>query len=307
LDIRTDEIIKRYEGNPILTIKDIPVSCNAVFNSGIIKFNKKYAMMLRVENIDRSQHFRMAWSQDGYKFDVSKEPIVFSNDNELREYGGFYYDPRITYLEGEYYIFFCVHSDRYGIRIGIASTKDFKIFNWLGFGSEPDNRNGVLFPEKIGGLYARLDRPHGKDGTKCNIWISFSPDFVFWGKSKCIAETRTHHWDDAYIGPGAVPIKTEKGWLEIYHGVYKSCNGYIYRLGCMLLDLKKPWKVIGRSKGYILTPRENCEIIGDVANVVFTCGAVLEDNGEVKVYYGGADTVMCVGTAEINDFINCCQ
>ncbi len=302
---KRDELFVRYNKNPILTIKDLPVAANSVFNSGVTKYKGQYAMMLRIEDLDRKQHFRMAWSEDGYHWSVGKKAVEFQNDQELRDYQAFYYDPRITYMAAEdtYYINFAVHSDRWGVRGGQVKTKDFDTFEWIGFGTEPDCRNCVVFPEKINGLYARLDRPHGKDGTKNFIWVSYSPDMQFWGKSKLVAETRQHHWDDAYIGPGAVPIKTKEGWLCIYHGVYRSCSGMIYRLGTMMLDLKDPSKVIGRCNGYALAPRETYERVGDVPNVVFTSGAIVEDDGEVKVYYGGADTVMCVATAKLDDLI----
>lgn len=300
-----DEVFVRHPKNPIITTKDLPVAANAVFNSGVIKFNKKYLMMLRIEDLDRKQHFRMASSENGLNWSIAKNAVEFKNDKELRDYDGFYYDPRITYLAEDqmYYVNFAVHSDKWGVRGGQVKTKDFENFEWIGFGTEPDCRNCVLFPEKINGLYTRLDRPHGKDGTKNFIWVSYSPDMVYWGKSKLVAETRYHHWDDAYIGPGAVPIKTSEGWLCIYHGVYRSCSGMIYRLGVMMLDLKDPSKVLGRCNGYVLGPKENYERVGDVPNVVFTSGAILEDNGEVKVYYGGADTVMCLATAKIEDLI----
>ncbi|OFZ81925.1 MAG: hypothetical protein A2583_05775 [Bdellovibrionales bacterium RIFOXYD1_FULL_53_11] len=300
------EVLIRHPKNPIITIRDIPAPVNSVFNSGITKHEGKYAMMLRIEDLDRKQHFRMAWSENGIdNWRIQKNAIEFKGDKELRDYNAFYYDPRITWMPEDqmYYINFAVHSDRLGVRGGQARTRDFESFEWIGFGTTPDCRNCVLFPEKIDGLYTRLDRPHGKDGTRNYIWLSQSPDLVFWGKSRFVAGTREHWWDDAYVGPGAVPIKTSKGWLNIYHGVYRSCSGMIYRLGTMMLDLKDPSKVLGRCGGYVLGPRESYERAGDVPNVVFTSGAVVEDSGEVRVYYGGADTVMCVATARLDDLI----
>ncbi|MBI4042570.1 MAG: glycoside hydrolase family 130 protein [Deltaproteobacteria bacterium] len=303
------ELFKRSEKNPIVTVLDLPVPANSVFNSGVIKVGRMYAMMLRIEDMDRKQHFRMAYSETGTEWRIEKDPVIFDHDEELQEYNGFYYDPRITYVAEEqtYYINFAVHSDLLGVRGGQVKTKDFKRFEWIGFGTEPDCRNCVLFPEKINGLYARLDRPHGKDGTKNNIWISYSPDLVYWGKSKVVATTRPHHWDDAYVGPGAVPIKTKEGWLEIYHGVYRSCSGAIYRLGVLLLDMKDPSCVIGRCNGYVLGPRELYERVGDVPNVVFTSGAVAEDDGTVNLFYGAADTVMCLATAQLGDLLAACR
>lgn len=301
------DIIKRYERNPIITKEHLPCDANAVFNSGAIKVNDKYIMVLRIENKDRSQHFRVAVSMDGYNFDISPNALEFENADELHEFGGIYYDPRITCIDGEYILMFAVHNKRYGVRIGIARTKDFSSLEWIGFGSQVDNRNAVLFPEKINGLYARLDRPYGHNGQKKNIWISYSPDLIFWGRSQCILETRNMSWDEEYIGAGAVPIKTDKGWLEIYHGVYRTYCGVVYRLGTVLFDLEDPSKVIGRSKGYVLGPDLDYERVGDVPNVVFTCGAILEDDGEVKIYYGGADQVQCVATAKLQDLLDSCE
>ncbi len=304
------ELFTREKKNPIITIKDLPVPANSVFNSGCVKFKGKYAMMLRIENLDRSQHFRMAYSKNGLNWDISKEPVVFSNDKELQDYKAFYYDPRITYIEEDdtYYINFAVHNDTSGVRGGMVKTKDFKKFIWCGFMTQPDCRNCVLFPEKFNGLYARLDRPHANDGRHKNIWITYSKDLEFWGKSKEVARTRKHHWDDAYMGPGAVPIKTKQGWLNVYHGVYNSCSGAIYRLGVMLHDLKDPSKIIGRCNEYVLGPREVYEVVGDVPNVVFTSAALLEDDGEtVTLFYGGADQVMCKATAKLSELLKACK
>jgi predicted GH43/DUF377 family glycosyl hydrolase len=165
----------------------------------------------------------------------------------------------------------------------------------------------VLFPEKIGGLYARLDRPilpydHG------DIWISYLPDLTFWGKSTCVFKRGVHgHWYWKKIGAGAVPIKTKKGWLEIWHGVHVMAGyQYVYHVSAMLLDLNDPSKIIAKAKAPILSPREPYERVGLTSNVVFTSGAILEDDGEVKIYYGGADTVQCVATARLDDLVEAC-
>ncbi len=304
------ELFTRYAHNPIITAKDLPVASNSVFNSGVIKYKGMYAMMLRIEDLDRNQHFRMAYSEDGNKWNIEKNEIKFVGDQELRDYNAFYYDPRITYVDEDkkYYVNFAVHSDVSGVRGGMISTTDFKEFKWEGFQTSPDCRNCVLFPEKINGLYVRLDRPHANDGRHKDIWMSYSPDLTFWGKSKPIMRTRLHSWDDAYVGPGSVPIKTKEGWLTIYHGVYNSCSGAIYRLGVALLDLKDPSKVIGRCRGYALGPQELYERVGDVPNVVFTSGSVLEEDGEtVTLFYGAADQVMCKATAKLSELLAACN
>ena len=115
-----------------------------------------------------------------------------------------------------------------------------------------------------------------------------------------------YHWDEMKIGPGAPPIKTSKGWLSIYHGVFPTMAGSVYRLGVALHDLKEPSKIIGVSDQWILQPEEIYEITGYVPNVVFTCGAIPEPDGTVKIYWGGADTVLCIGEAMIDDLVGLC-
>ena len=301
------EIVKRYPKNPILTAADLPFACSGIYNSGVVKFNGKYLMLCRIESIDISNYFVVALSDDGYKFKVKENPIDLPDDPEFKEYTAeMIYDPRITLLEGKYYICFACHSS-HGVRIGMLKTTDFEKFEWCGFISEPDNRNAALFPEKINGLYARLDRPivpndHG------DMWISYSPDLKFWGLSKCITRHGLHgtwHW--LKVGAGAVPIKTKQGWLEIWHGVHILARyQYVYHLGVMLLDLNDPSKVIARGNAPILSPTEIYERVGLTSNVVFTSGAIAEDDGEVKIYYGGADTVQCVATAKLDDLIQAC-
>ena len=301
------EIVKRYEKNPILTADDMPFACSGIYNSGVVKFDGKYLMLCRVESIDISNYFIPAISEDGYHFKVRKKPISLHKDEEFKKYTEeMIYDPRITEIDGVYYICFAAHSS-HGVRIGMLKTKDFDKFESCGFISEPDNRNGVLFPEKIGGLYARLDRPI-LPYDRGDLWISYSPDLIFWGKSKCLFKRGAHgHWYWQKIGAGAVPIKTKKGWLEIWHGVHvMSGYQYVYHLGVMLLDLNDPSKVIARAKAPILSPREPYERSGLTSNVVFTSGAILEEDGEVKIYYGGADTVQCVATARLEDLIEAC-
>ncbi len=300
-------IITRYAGNPILTVDDLPCESNAVFNSGCLKHKGRYIMMLRIEDIDGAQHFRMAHSNDGCTFDVSADPVCIPPSDDMERFELLCYDPRLTWLpeDEQFYICYAAHGTK-GVRVAMAKTKDFKTFERIGYGSQPDNRNGVLFPEKIKGRYARFDRPtlaHGQGG-KGDLWMSFSPDLTHWGDARLVAETRAERWDGHKIGAGPAPIKTDEGWLVLYHGVYERCNGLVYRCGVMLLDLDEPWKVIARSKGYVLSPRENYERIGDVDNCIFVTGNILEDDGTVKIYYGAADTVMCMATARLEDLMD---
>jgi predicted GH43/DUF377 family glycosyl hydrolase len=301
------EIVKRYQKNPILTADDMPFACSGIYNSGVVKFDGKYLMLCRVESIDISNYFIPAISEDGYHFKVRRKPISLPKDDEFKKYTEeIIYDPHITEINGVYYVCFAAHSS-YGVRIGLLKTEDFEKFDSCSFISEPDNRNGVLFPEKIGGLYARLDRPILPD-DRGDLWISYSPDLTFWGKSTCVFKRGAHgHWYWKKIGAGAVPIKSKKGWLEIWHGVHVMAGyQYVYHLGAMLLDLNDPSKIISRAKAPTLSPKEPYERVGLTSNVVFTSGAILEDDGEVKIYYGGADTVQCVATARLDDLVEAC-
>lgn len=299
------DILRRWPRNPIITLEDIPYPCNTVFNGAVAKVGKKYIMLLRVE--DRRGHSVVvkAHSEDGYHFVVEKKPCLFPSDKEpfkTYEARGIE-DPRIVQVEGTYYVMYTAYS-RYGPRIALAKTEDFETYERVSLVSGPGNKDGVLFPEKINGKYTRLDRPIGnKIG---NIWSSYSDDLIYWGSSELIAEIRRDYWDSFRIGASVPPIKTEQGWLEIYHGVKMTASGPIYRLGAFLLALDDISNMLGRSEEPILSPREPYERIGDVNNVVFSCGAVVEDDGEIKVYYGAADTCICLAQCTVQEIIDSC-
>jgi predicted GH43/DUF377 family glycosyl hydrolase len=299
-------VLKRYEKNPILTKEDVPYQVATVHNAGVTKCNGKYIMIFRSHLNNGRSILGLAESDDGFSFDVAKEPFMTPACKgifkEYEEYG--LEDPRITFIDGEYLITYSAYS-RHGVRIGLAKTKDFKEVERVSLITEADYRNVVIFPERFKGLYARLDRPHSEI-SQWSIWISYSPDLRFWGEAKLIMRPVQYHWDEMKIGPGAPPIKTDKGWLSIYHGVFSTMDGSVYRLGVALHDLKDPSKIVGVGDNWILQPEEAYEITGYVHNVVFTCGAVPEADGTVKIYWGGADSVMCVGTARINDLLSLC-
>jgi predicted GH43/DUF377 family glycosyl hydrolase len=182
---------------------------------------------------------------------------------------------------------------------------DFCRVERIGYITQPDMRNVVIFPEKFGEYYVRLDRPH-TELNKWSIWVSYSKDLLHWGQSKIVINPQSYRWDSMKIGPGAPPIKTSRGWLNIYHGVYETMAGAVYRLGVALHDLNDPAKIIGVGDNWILEPDDPWERVGYVPNVVFCCAALPEKDGSLKIYWGGADTVMCVGTASINKLIDYC-
>jgi len=299
-------LVTRFKGNPILTKEDVPYPVYTVHNAGVTKVGEKTIMLFRSHLQNGRSIIGIAESKDGFKFKVRPEPFITpakqGNFKDYEEYG--VEDPRITRLEDRFLITYSAYS-RHGIRIGLAETKDFESFKRISLILEPDTRNVVIFPEKIGGLYARLDRPHSEI-SKWSIWVSYSPDLRYWGDAKRVMAPLPYHWDEMKIGPGAPPIKTNKGWLSIYHGAFETMSGAIYRLGVALHDLKDPSRVLGISDSWILQPEDPWEVSGYVSNVVFTCGAIPEEDGTVKIYWGGADQVMCVGTASIDELVDLC-
>jgi beta-1,4-mannooligosaccharide/beta-1,4-mannosyl-N-acetylglucosamine phosphorylase len=297
----------------VLVADQVPYPTLYTHNAGACKFQGKYLLLFRAGVRDGVQKLGLAKSDDGYKFSVEPEPVMVGEGDEGRRV----YDARITQMGDTYYITYGNESE-HGVRGGIAATKDFRTFERISL-SEPDSRNHVLFPEKIGGHYVRLTRPfagYGGNDEKpkgdFDIWISYSPDLVFWGKSKVLLSAKDCYWGLRKIGPGAPPIKTKEGWLEIFHGVDDRVPHKSYRLGCMLLDLEDPSKIIGRAEGYILEPEPPYDIRDiegpkKTLQVVFTCGAILEDDGEVKIYYGAADRMMCLATAQCDDLVALCR
>ncbi|GAB4314949.1 MAG: glycoside hydrolase family 130 protein [Candidatus Zixiibacteriota bacterium] len=299
-------IVRRYEKNPILTKHDVPYPVETVHNAGIVKHDGKYVMLFRSHLRNGRSIIGLAESRDGMLFEVRPEPFITpATADVFAEYEAFgVEDPRICPTEDGYLITYSAYS-RHGVRVALARTTDFEHLERISLITQADCRNVVIFPEKIGGRYARLDRPHSGI-SPWSIWISYSPDLVHWGDARVVIKPMAYHWDEMKVGPGATPIKTEKGWLNIFHGVFETMDGAVYRLGVALHDLADPSRILGVADDWILQPEDQWEISGYVHNVVFCCGAVAEDDGTVKIYWGGADTVMCVGTAMIDDLVELC-
>ena len=300
------DVVQRYEGNPILTAADVPYPVETVHNAGVVKYDGRYIMVFRSHRANGRSILGIADSDDGLHFAVRPEPfMVPATDGPFAEYEQFgVEDARINPLDGAYYLTYSAYSP-HGVRIGLARTTDFRAVERIAFITQADYRNTVLFPEKIAGRYVKLDRPHS-DISPWSIWISYSPDLRHWGDSRVIMKPVRYHWDEMKIGPGAPPIRTDRGWLNIYHGVFPTMDGSVYRLGVCLHKLDDPAVILGVSDRWILSPRDPWERVGYVHNVVFTCGAVPEDDGTLKIYWGAADTVMCVGTARIDDLVDLC-
>ena len=303
----TAPIVKRHPGNPILTRDQVPYPVQTVHNAGIAMHQGRTMMLFRSHLRTGRSIIGLAHSDDGYRFTARPEPYLApATDGVFARYEEFgVEDPRVCEIDGEYLITYSAYS-RHGVRIGLARTRDFDSVERVALITQADLRNVVLFPAKFGGRYARLDRPHSEI-SPWSIWVSYSPDLIHWGDSQLVLKPAPYHWDEMKIGPGATPVRTDQGWLHVYHGVFPTMDGSVYRLGVALHDLQDPSRLLGVADEWILQPEDPWEVTGYVHNVVFTCGAVLEPDGQtLRLYWGGADTVMCAGTAQVNDLVQLC-
>lgn len=297
--------IQKYEKNPILTKENVPFDVSSIFNAGAVKVGNEYLLICRIEMSTGRSSFVIAKSKDGINFKVDEKPCLTPEDHgeyfEFVEWG--IEDVRVTQINGKYYLAYTGYS-KYMPLVMLAETEDFENFNILGPVTEPSNKDVALFPEKINGYYWKMDRPTAE--ARCDIWINKSPDLIHWGDYKALAEKRAGTWEATKIGGSTPPIKTDKGWLFLYHGV-RNFGSDMYKIGAMLLDLEKPWIEIGRTTGPILQPDFMYERVGDVGNVVFTNGWVIEETGEIKIYYSGADTNICLATTSVDYLLSLCK
>ncbi len=314
------QVIRRFPGNPILCKKDIPYDSELIFNAGVAKYQGQYVMVFRNDygysggNCFEGTNLGFATSPDGIQWTAAPTPCWKIKDQEISRV----YDPRLTVLEGKMYICFAMDT-RHGLRGGIACTEDFYRYDILSL-SIPDNRNMVLFPEKIGGRYIRLERPftvYSRGNVdRFDTWMSASPDLIYWGNSSLVLAVEDVPFANDKIGPAAPPVKTPKGWLTLFHAVdidkTRGKNGWEdswqkrYTVGIMLLDTDDPSRVIGMSKSPLLAPQAPYELNGFRSDVIFPGGMILEDSGEVKIYYGASDTVECLATADVGDLLALC-
>ncbi|HUV03702.1 MAG TPA: glycoside hydrolase family 130 protein [Armatimonadota bacterium] len=241
-------------------------------------------------------HLRIARSRDGRNFVVDPKPAIFP-DRPSEMYG--VEDPRITDIEGKYYITYKGVAPT-GVSAALAVTTDFVSFEKKGIIFCPENLDVCIFPEKVNGRYVALHRPNPRTFGRPNMWIAYSPDLLSWGDHRFVMGVQADSWDSGRIGGGAIPIKTEHGWLEIYHG---ATAGDFYCLGAVLLDLHEPHKLIARGTDAILVPEAPYETCGFVPNVVFACGAVADDD-RLTLYYGAADMVIAAADMSISEILD---
>lgn len=241
-------------------------------------------------------HLRLARSRNGIDFEID-EAAAISPATDYETFG--LEDPRITKIDSTYYIDY-VGASPAGVTTCLASTTDFKHFQRHGIIFCPDNKDVVIFPEKINGKYFAIHRPASGLFKKNDMWLSESPDLLCWGNHRFLMSPGPNDWDSTRIGAGAVPFKTDAGWIEVYHGVDHKNR---YSLGAVLLDAQKPWKVLARTRKPIFQPQADYECSGFFGNVVFTCGLLCESQ-KIKLYYGAADTSICYAELDLADLLS---
>jgi predicted GH43/DUF377 family glycosyl hydrolase len=300
-------LLERSLHNPVISPKDLPFLAECCFNSGAVRVGDEVVMVLNCWDAEWVPHFLVARSRDGVHFDIKPGSIAAPPDEypyKGRREGIF--DTRVTPLDGQYYITYNVSSGL-GTRIRLMRTPDFGSFEDLGFITGIDHRNCVIFPDKINGRYARLERPNGEETTGGDIYLSYSPDLIHWGGTQLVLQKGTRYWESFKIGPGAPPVRTEAGWLVIYHACRQHMNGIMYNAGAMLLDLEDPSRVIGKMRACLLWPEETYEFIGNVPQVVFPTAVVPGATAdELLVYYGAADTFICLAKASRSALVERC-
>ncbi|MGZ4206731.1 MAG: glycoside hydrolase family 130 protein [Actinomycetota bacterium] len=242
-------------------------------------------------------HLRVARSPDGMRFEVEPTPAVQAA-TRMEEYG--VEDPRVTEIEGEFLITY-VSVGRLGITTSLLRTADFRTFQRQGTILLPDQKDVVLFPERVDGKYLALTRPMPASfGRVLGIWLAESPDLVHWGCHRPVALPRPGQWDEKRIGAGLVPIRVERGWLELYHGVDRTNR---YGMGALLLDGEDPSKVLARTPDPLLVPEVDYERTGFLHDVVFPSGHVMVDDSRIRVYYGAADSFLAAADFSIGDVL----
>lgn len=285
---------------PILTVSDgieiIEIDKN---DPALIATDARVINYKGVDYLTTLSHLRLLCSDDGIHFYEPEGYQPIMGEGNLQAFG--IEDCRVTFLENKYYLTFTAVSEN-GVGVGLKTTTDWKNFQSHGMMLPPHNKDCAVFSEKINGLYYALHRPSSVDIGGNYIWLTESPDGIHWGNHQCIIKTRNGKWDSARVGAGAAPVKTEKGWLEIYHGANAQ---HQYCLGAFLMDINEPSKVIGRTEEPVMIPSASYEVSGFFGNVVFTNGHIVQPDGDtITVYYGASDEVVCGAHFSIKEILS---
>jgi len=299
-----DDVVWRHSANPIIGWNPIPCAAR-IFNSAVIPFDGAFAGVFRADYRNGRPQLHAGRSDDGLRWDIDPQGIQWVDEQGASAPTSYAYDPRVVQLDHSYYVTWC--DDFPGPSIGLGQTRDFKRFVRLERPLMPFNRNGVLFPRKIGGLYVMLSRPSDSGHTAFgDIVLSHSPDLTYWGRHRLMMRSGGDGWwQGVKIGAGPVPIETREGWLLLYHGVSGPCNGFVYSMGAALLDLDDPTRVRYRTRDYLLTPEKPYETVGFVPNVAFPCAALCDaGTGRIAIYYGAADTYTAVALTQVDELLD---
>ncbi len=263
------------------------------------KLDASDARVINYDGIDyltTISHLRLLFSEDGIKFSESTDYSSLFGTGEYESYG--IEDCRVSKIGNQYYLTYTMVSAN-GVGVGLRITKDWKKFEMKGMILSPHNKDCAIFEEKINGKFYALHRPSSPELGGNYIWLAESYDGEHWGNHKCIAKTRENKFDSKRLGAGAAPVKTEKGWLEIYHGATENNR---YCLGAILLDLEDPSKVIARSEEPIMEPIAEYEQTGFFGNVVFTNGHIVKGD-TIQMYYGASDEHVCQADFSIKEIL----
>ena len=253
-----------------------------------------------VDYLTTLSHLRLLCSEDGIQFKETDNFPLLMGEGKLETFG--IEDCRVAFINQLYHLTFTAVSPN-GVGVGLRTTTDWKNFQHHGMIMPPHNKDCAIFEEKINGQFYALHRPSSVDLGGNYIWLASSPDGIHWGNHRCIVKTRKNNWDSARVGAGAAPVKTEKGWLEIYHG---ANDQHQYCLGAFLMDIEDPSKVIAQTDAPIMVPSAPYETSGFFGNVVFTNGHILQpDSDTLTVYYGAADEFVCGANFSIKEIFSC--
>ena len=298
------DVLWRYSNNPVVPARAIEAS-TYVHNSAVIPFDGGFRGVFRIDNRSRRMQLHRGRSEDGLSWAIDENPIRFECDEPEIARFTYGYDPRLVRIGERIYVTWC--NGYHGPTIGLGYTEDFETFHQLENALLPFNRNGVLFPRQIDDDYLLISRPSDNGHTPFGeMYLSRSKDLIHWGRHRHMMApiAEENGWQSTKIGAGPAPIETSEGWLLIYHGVVTTCNGFVYSAGAALLDLDRPWQVIARTDPYILTPTALYESVGNVPNVVFPCGALVDGaSGKLALYYGCADTVVGLAFGRVQEIV----
>ena len=301
------ELLHRHAANPILTAEQWPYTVNAVLNAAAARVDGSTVLLVRVEDRRGISHLTVARSKNGLdEWAVESEPLLAPDEDVASEQWGFE-DPRVVWVEelGRFVIT-CTAYGPAGPAVYLATTEDFTTVERHGVIRHPEDKNAALLPHRVDGKWLLLHRPKTEfGGARGEILLSRSADLDSWSTPEQVMQPRTGAWwDSLRIGIGPPPLRTEHGWLLLYHGVKSTVGGDIYRVGLALLDLDEPTRVLRRLPSWVLAPQADYERTGDVPNVVFPCGLIHDTaTGEVRLYYGAADTSICLATAQLDELL----